>query len=85
MKSVSSIEELLGTSWFAILGVIMTVIGLALLGKLALQNLGPAGKSFILYFVSLALLAGGIFLEKRESLPNSGPRLHRRRLGAAFL
>ena len=72
MKSVSSIEELLGTSWFAILGVIMTVIGLALLGKLALQNLGPAGKSFILYFVSLALLAGGIFLEKRNRYQTLG-------------
>ncbi|HEY6384146.1 MAG TPA: hypothetical protein VIX91_00520, partial [Candidatus Acidoferrum sp.] len=72
IKSVSSIEELLGTSWFAILGVIMTVIGLALLGKLALQNLGPAGKSFILYFVSLALLAGGIFLEKRNRYQTLG-------------
>jgi hypothetical protein len=72
MKSVSSIEELLGTSWFAILGVIMTVIGLALLGKLALQNLGPAGKSFILYIVSLTLLAGGIFLEKRNRYQTLG-------------
>jgi hypothetical protein len=72
MKSVSSIEEALGANWFAILGVIMTVIGLALLGKLALQNLGPAGKSFILYFVSLALLAGGIFLEKRNRYQTLG-------------
>jgi hypothetical protein len=72
MKSVSSIEELLGTSWFAILGVIMTVIGLALLGKLALQNLGPVGKSFILYIVSLSLLGGGIFLEKRKRYQTLG-------------
>jgi hypothetical protein len=72
LKSVSSIEELLGTSWFAILGVIMTVIGLALLGKLALQNLGPAGKSCILYVVSLALLAGGVFLEKRNRYQTLG-------------
>jgi len=66
MKSVSSIEEVLGANWFAKLGVIMTVIGLALLGKLALQNLGPAGKAFIIYAVSLVFLGGGILLEKRE-------------------
>ncbi|HXJ03590.1 MAG TPA: DUF2339 domain-containing protein [Candidatus Acidoferrum sp.] len=72
MNSLSSIEETLGTSWFAILGVIMLVIGLALLGKLALQNLGPAGKSLILYAVSLALLGGGIFLEKRDRYKTLG-------------
>lgn len=66
MKAVSSIEEKLGASWFAILGVIMLVIGVALLGKLALQYLGPGGKCFILYAVALSLLAGGISLEKRE-------------------
>ena len=72
MNSLSSIEETLGTSWFAILGVIMLVIGLALLGKLALQNLGPAGKSVILYAVSLTLLSGGIFLEKRDRYKTLG-------------
>jgi len=72
MKSISSIEETLGASWFAILGVIMTVIGLALLGKLALQNLGPAGKSFILYIVSFALLGAGIVLEKRDRYQTLG-------------
>lgn len=72
MTSISSIEETLGTSWFAILGVIMTVIGLALLGKLALQDLGPPGKTIILYVVSLALLGGGIFLEKRDRYQTLG-------------
>jgi hypothetical protein len=72
MKSISSIEETLGASWFAILGVIMTVIGLALLGKLALQNLGPSGKSFILYIISLSLLGAGIFLEKRNRYQTLG-------------
>ncbi|MGB9464545.1 MAG: DUF2339 domain-containing protein, partial [Candidatus Acidiferrum sp.] len=66
MKTVSSIEELLGANWFAKLGVIMTVIGVALLGKLALQNLGPAGKAFIIYAVSVVFLFGGILLEKRD-------------------
>ncbi|HYL62477.1 MAG TPA: DUF2339 domain-containing protein [Candidatus Methylomirabilis sp.] len=66
MKAVSSIEELLGANWFAKLGVIMTVIGMALLGKLALQHLGPTGKAFIVYAVSLLFLVGGIFLEKHD-------------------
>lgn len=55
MKTVSSIEEKLGASWFAIVGVIMLVIGVALLGKLALQNLGPMGKCFILYAIGASL------------------------------
>lgn len=66
MKTVSSIEEKLGASWFAVLGVIMLVIGVALLGKLALQNLGPLGKCFILFAIGASLLAGGISLEKRN-------------------
>jgi hypothetical protein len=66
MKAVSSVEELLGANWFAKLGVIMTVIGVALLGKLALQNLGPGGKALIVYAISILFLVGGIFLEKRD-------------------
>lgn len=66
MKTVSSIEEKLGASWFAIVGVIMLVIGLALGGKLVVQHVGPMGKCFILYAVGAGLLAGGMSLEKRE-------------------
>jgi Predicted membrane protein (DUF2339) len=66
MKAISSIEELLGANWFAKLGVVLTVIGVALLGKLALQNLGPVGKAFLIYAVSLIFLVGGIALEKRH-------------------
>ncbi|MGB7628278.1 MAG: DUF2339 domain-containing protein, partial [Candidatus Acidiferrum sp.] len=66
IRSVSALEESLGANWFAKLGVGMTVIGVALLGMLVIQNLGPAGKAFIVYAVAAVLLAGGIFLEKRE-------------------
>ncbi len=66
IKSVSAIEESLGANWFAKLGVGMTVIGVALLGMLVLQNLGPAGKALIVYAVAVVLLGGGIFVEKRE-------------------
>jgi hypothetical protein len=66
LKSVSSIEEKLGASWFAILGVIMLVIGFALGGKLVMHALGPIGKCVILFAVGIGLLASGISLEKRE-------------------
>ena len=66
IRSVSAMEEALGANWFAKLGVGMTVIGVALLGMLVIQNLGPAGKAFIVYAVAVALLGGGIFVEKHE-------------------
>ncbi|HEY2545050.1 MAG TPA: hypothetical protein VGI46_03200, partial [Candidatus Acidoferrum sp.] len=65
-KSASAIEEALGANWFAKLGVGMTVIGVALIGKLVIQRLNPAGTAFIVFAVAAFLLGGGIFLEKRE-------------------
>ena len=44
----------------------MIVIGVALLGKLVLQNVGPGGTAFVVYAAAFGLLGGGIFLEKRE-------------------
>jgi Predicted membrane protein (DUF2339) len=66
MKKVSGLEEALGANWFAKLGVAMTVIGVALLGMLVVENLGPAGKAFIVFAVAIVLLVGGIFVEKLE-------------------
>ncbi len=67
MKKVSSIEETLGTNWLNKLGIIILVMGVALFGIYELQALGAAGKAGISYIAALALLAGGIFLEKRET------------------
>src|SRR5579872_537280 len=66
MKKVSAIEETLGTNWLAKIGVILTVIGVALLGIYELGTLGAAGKASISYAVAIALLGGGIYIEKRE-------------------
>src|SRR5437588_8257804 len=66
MKSVSRIEEALGTNWLPKIGIIMTVIGIALLGILKLRAMGPAGKDIISYTVALVLLVGGIYIEKLE-------------------
>ena len=66
MKSVFALEETLGTNWLNKLGIIILVLGVALFGIYELGQLGPLGKVGLSYAVSLALLGGGIFLEKRE-------------------
>ena len=66
LKTVSSIEETLGTNWLYKLGIISIVIGVALFGIREFGTLGPLGKASISYFTALLLLAGGIALEKRE-------------------
>ena len=66
MKSVFALEETLGTNWLNKLGIIILVLGVALFGIYELGQLGPLGKVGLSYVVSLALLAGGIFFEKRE-------------------
>ena len=66
IKTVSAIEESLGANWFAKLGVILVVIGVALLGMVVLKNLGPGGVAFIVFAVSAVLLGGGIFVEKQD-------------------
>jgi uncharacterized membrane protein len=66
IKKISAIEETLGTNWLTKLGVTMLVIGLALLGIVELQAMGPAGRAALLFLIALVLLVGGIFLEKRE-------------------
>jgi hypothetical protein len=52
MKTVSAIEEALGTNWLPKIGIIMTVIGFALLGIYELGALGAPGKSFSVTSVS---------------------------------
>jgi predicted membrane protein DUF2339 len=66
MKSVFALEETLGTNWLNKLGIVILVFGVALFGIYELGQLGPPGKVGLSFVVSLALLAGGIFLEKRE-------------------
>ncbi|HET8923320.1 MAG TPA: DUF2339 domain-containing protein [Candidatus Acidoferrum sp.] len=66
MKSVSALEETLGTNWLNKLGIIILVVGVALFGIYELGALGPLGKVGISLFASIFLLVGGIYLEKRE-------------------
>lgn len=61
-----ALEETLGTNWLNKLGIVILVLGIALFGIYELGQLGPLGKVCLSYAVSLALLGGGILLERRE-------------------
>src|SRR5437870_10659097 len=66
MKSVFALEETLGRNWLNKLGITLLVLGIASFGIYELGQLGPLGKVGVSYAVSVALLAGGIFLVRRE-------------------
>lgn len=66
MRAISALEDTLGTNWFAKLGGIMVVVGITTIGLIKLQSFGAGGKAIVSYLVAFFLLAGGIFLEKRE-------------------
>ncbi len=66
MKSVFALEEVLGRNWLNKIGIVLIVLGVAYFVIKALGRFGPWGRVELSYSVSLALLGGGIFLEKRE-------------------
>jgi uncharacterized membrane protein len=59
-----SLEERLGANWLNKLGIAILVIGLAFFLALKLETWGPGGKVLCGFAVSLALLAGGVWLER---------------------
>jgi hypothetical protein len=60
------LEAVLGMNLFAKIGIVLLVLGFALLGRMALVTMGPGGKVALLYTVAAALLVGGIWVERRE-------------------
>ncbi len=65
LKGGLDIEEAIGTNWLNKIGIVLLVLGVAyFLGK-ELGQMGPAGKVLVGLSVSLALLGGGIFLERK--------------------
>jgi len=66
LRAMLPLEEVLGMNLFAKFGVVLLVTGLALLGRVALVAMGPAGKVTLLYAAAATLLGGGIWLEGRE-------------------
>jgi Predicted membrane protein (DUF2339) len=61
-----SLEERLGTNWLNKLGVVLLVLGVAFFLAWKLQTWGPAGKVLCGFAVSVTLLGGGVWLERKE-------------------
>jgi hypothetical protein len=66
LRSTLPLEELLGMNLFAKIGIILLVLGFALLGRVALIAMGPGGKVALLYAAAGALLGGGIWFERKD-------------------
>jgi hypothetical protein len=60
------LEQFLGMNLFAKVGIILLVLGLALLGRMALIAMGPGLRVALTYGIAAAMLGGGIWLERRE-------------------
>ena len=59
-------EALVGASLLNKLGALVTVIGLTLLLSFSFTNMGPAGRAATALCASVALLAGGVGMERRD-------------------
>jgi uncharacterized membrane protein len=64
-----ALEERLGANWLNKLGVAILVVGLAFFLAYKLQTWGPEGKVLCGFAVSFALLAGGVWLERKAIVP----------------
>lgn len=62
-----SLEQRLGANWLNKLGIAILVIGLAFFLAVKLQTWGPVGKVLCGFGVGLALLAGGVWLERKPT------------------
>lgn len=66
LKSTLPLEQLLGMNLFAKIGIILLVLGFALLGRVALISMDPLARVMLLYATAGVMLGGGIWLERRE-------------------
>lgn len=64
---LSSLEQTLGANWLGKIGVASLVIGIASFLAWKLQTWGPGGKVFCGFAVSILLLGGGIWLERKPT------------------
>ncbi|MGA3045558.1 MAG: DUF2339 domain-containing protein [Terracidiphilus sp.] len=66
LRATLPLEEVLGMNLFAKLGIILLVLGFALLGRVALVSMGPGARVAMIYAAAGVLLGGGIRLEGKE-------------------
>jgi len=66
LRSTLPLEEVLGMNLFAKVGIVLLVLGFALLGRVALISMGAGARVAMIYAAAAALLGGGIWLERKE-------------------
>ena len=64
-RSSEEWEALVGGNWLNKLGILVLVIAIALFLGYSFNHMGPAGVSSIALAMSIAILAGGVALERR--------------------
>jgi hypothetical protein len=62
-----SLEETLGANWLNKIGIAILVIGVAFFLAYKLQTWGPGGKVLCGFAVSIALLGGGVWIERKPT------------------
>ena len=63
-------EVVVGTSWLNKIGVLVFVVGVALLVGYSFTHIGPLGRVAMGFALSLAMLAAGVVAERRETYRN---------------
>lgn len=66
LKTNLPLEQFLGMNLFAKIGIVLLVLGLALLGRMAITAMGPGPRVVLSYAIAAGMLGGGIWLERRE-------------------
>ena len=66
-RGISSLEQTLGANWLNKIGISCLAIGLGYYLATKFQTWGPGGKVLCGYAVSLALLAVGVWLERKPA------------------
>jgi hypothetical protein len=74
-KSSASLEEKIGANWLPKLGIAIIVIGVGFLIATMWGSFAPWLRVLILYAGAGAMLAGGIFAERKERYQNIGRAL----------
>jgi hypothetical protein len=63
-------EMVVGTSWLNKIGVLVSIVGVALLVSYSFAHIGPGGRVAIGYLLSASMLAAGVVLERRDTFRN---------------
>jgi len=66
IRAVLPLEEVLGMNLFAKIGIVLLVLGFALLGRVALVSMGPGARVAMIYAAAGVMLGGGVWLERKE-------------------